>query len=126
MVFLAGLVPASCHRTSTEQKTAANPAVAASHAPGGQSFKINLGDLSLTNHNETQVLFNTGESCTLTPTLVDGKTARITLALESKNEYGETSNFNVKQVTASQGKPVEVTLGNLTFSFTPNLFAGNN
>lgn len=124
LVFLTGLLPASCHRTSAEQKaSAANPPAAITNASLASSFKIDLGKINLTNNNETRVAFNTGETCTITPKLLDGKTAQLTLAFESKNDYGETKNFSVKQVMATQGKPVEVSLGNFNLSFTPTVAA---
>lgn len=121
LVFLTGLLPASCHKTSPTQKTPATPAAASANSAGIQSFKINLGELPLTNNNDTCVLFSTGESCTMTPKLLDGKTARITMAFESRNDFGETSNFSVKQVTVAQGKPVEVSVGHFNLSFTPKV-----
>ena len=123
LVFLTGLLPASCHRTSAEQKaSAANPPAAITNAVAS-SFKIDLGKINLTNDNETCVAFNTGDTCTITPKLLDGKTAQLTLAFESKNDYGETKNFSVKQVMATQGRPVEVSLGNFNLSFTPTVAA---
>ena len=121
LVFLTGLLPASCHKTSPEQKATPASALVQTNATGGQSFRINLGTIPLTNNSDTCVLFSTGESCTMTPRLLDAKTARITLTFESKNEYGETKNFSVRQVTASQGKPVEITMGTFNLSFIPTV-----
>ena len=90
MVFLTGLLPASCHKTPPQQK-AAPPAVVAAGIERGEFRLRNLGEISLTNHNETCLRLATSESCTLTPDCSIKTTVLITLALESKNDYGETS-----------------------------------
>lgn len=114
MIFLTGLLPASCHKAATTQKpatvvVAANPA------------NRNLGEISLTNHTETCLRLATGESCTLTPKLLDKHNVQIVLALESKNDYGETHNFAVTQVVGQTGKPLEVAVGDLKLTFTPRV-----
>lgn len=129
LVFLTGLLPASCHHTSASQKPANEQTVLASsstNTAAPKSFSINLGDIPLTNYNETCVLFSTGDSCTITPKILDKKTARLTLAFESRNEHGETANLSVRQVVASQGKPVEVSMGNFNLSFIPTVVGEAN
>jgi hypothetical protein len=121
MVFLTGLLPASCHKSSTQAKT---PVVAiTTNAVAAKSYNRNLGDIALTNNNETCLLFNTGESCTLTPKILDRQNVRITLTLESKDDYGDTRNFAVSQVTSKPGKPVEVAVGSYSLTFTPQVAA---
>ena len=117
MIFLTGLLPASCHKTASPPKPAA-PAMPASSVAAAVR---NLGEISLTNYDETCLHLATGESCTLTPKLLDKHNVQITLALESKNEYGETHNFAVTQVVAQPGKPLEVAVGNLNLTFTPHV-----
>jgi hypothetical protein len=89
-----------------------------------KSYNRNLGEISLTNNNDPCVLFNTGESCTLTPKLIDGRNVRITLTLESKDDYGDTHDFAVTQVTGKPGKPMEVAVGAFSLTFTPEVSAG--
>ena len=115
MIFLTGLLPASCHKTVTEQKSATVATAAAN--PDDRT----LGEISLTNHNETCLRLATGESCTLTPKILDKRNVQIVLALESKNDYGETHDFAVTQVIAQTGKPLEVAVGNLNLTFTPRV-----
>lgn len=81
----------------------------------------NLGEIALTNHNETCLQLASGESFTLTPKLLDRNNVQITLAVESKNDYGETHNFAVTQVITQSGKPLEVAVGDLNFFFTPRV-----
>ena len=126
MVFLTGLLPASCHKSSPQQATTPPPAIAANgtNATVVVSNNRNLGDITLTNNDETCVLFNTGESCTLTPKILDKQNVRITLTLESKDNYGDTRNFAVAQVTGKPGKPLEVAVGGMNLTFTPQVAAG--
>ena len=120
MVFLTGLLPTSCHKVVSQQKSAP-PAVAAAGSNTVNSANCNFGEISLTNHDETCLLLANGASCTLTPRMLDKHDVRITLAVESKNDYGETHNFAVTQVTAQPGKPLEVAVGGLNITFTPKV-----
>jgi hypothetical protein len=117
MIFLTGLLPASCHKQAPQQKSAA-PTVVASWT---NSPNRNLGEISLTNHNETCVRLVSGESCTLTPKLLDKNNVQIVLALESKNDFGETHDFAVTQVITQTEKPLEIAVGDLNLTFTPHV-----
>ncbi len=142
MVFLAGLVPASCHKNASAQKpnpqapvvvgtksmaaTFTNSAVpTASNAPVAVTFTGDLGKINLTNRTDTCLLFADGQSCTMTPKMIDRNNVRITIALESKNDYGETHNFSVCQVTGTPDKPMEVAVGDLNLSFVPHIVSDN-
>lgn len=120
MVFLSGLLPASCHKTTAS--TPSKPATTvATNTVAARSVVRNLGELSLTNHCDTYLEFSNGEICTLTPKILDRNNVRITLALESKNDYGETQNFHVRQVIIKPDKPLEVAVGGLNLTFTPHV-----
>jgi len=125
MVFLTGLLPASCHKSSPPEKTPPAAVASGTNATAVVSHDRHLGEIALTNNNETCLLFNTGESCTLTPKIIDKQSVRITLTLESKDSYGETHDFAVTQITGKPGKPVEVAVGALNISFTPQVSVGN-
>jgi hypothetical protein len=120
MIFLTGLLPASCHKSAPQQKTAP-PAMVATATNNVNPANRNLGVISLTNHNETCLQLASGESFTLTPKRLDQHNVQITLAVESKNDYGETHNFAVTQVIAQPGKSLEVAVGDLNLTFTPRL-----
>ena len=120
MIFLTGLLPASCHKSAPQQKSAP-PAMVATGTNTVNPANRNLGEIALTNHNETCLQLASGESFTLTPKLLDRNNVQITLAVESKNDYGETHNFAVTQVIAQSGKPLEVAVGDLNFFFTPRV-----
>lgn len=128
MVFLTGLLPASCHKESPQQK--APPAVIAidgttnsASAVNTKSFERKLGNIVLTNLNDTFVQFSTGECFTLTPKLIDKNILRINLSVESKDEYGDTHDFAATQVITKPGQPVDVAIGKYTLSFIPEVAA---
>jgi hypothetical protein len=141
MVFLAGLLPASCHKTATPTSTpppaattntagvkilnrnlaSTPPPAATTNTAGVKILNRNLGELSLTNHNDLFVQFDNGEICTLTPKLLAKGNVCITVSLETRNDLGETHDINVKQITTKAGTPVEVAVGDLTLSFTPKV-----
>jgi len=123
MVFLTGLLPASCHKTAPQQKAAPPTVVAAATTNAINLANRNLGEINLTNKSETCLQLATGECFTLTPKLLDKQNVQITLAVESKNDYGETHNFAATQVVAKSGKPLEVAVGDLNFKFTPRVTA---
>lgn len=124
MVFVTGLLPASCHKSQPQQKAA--PAVAitlTTNAVSAKKFDGNLGEITLTNHDETCLQLANGSSCTFNAKMLDRNNVQIILTLESKNVYGETRNFSVAQVVAKSGKPLEVAVGDLNLSFTPLVVA---
>lgn len=116
MVFLTGLLPASCHK-NVVKTDAATATIVATNA----SSTRNLGEIVLTNANETWLQLADGKYCILTPKLIDAKSFRLTVALESPNANGETEEFSVSQITASPGKQLEMSIGNLNFAFTPRI-----
>ena len=120
MVFLTGLLPASCHKGDPQPKAAPSATVAAGTNAANAGTR-NLGEISLTNHSETSFHLSTGQYCTLTPKLIGKQNVLITFAVESKNEYGETANYAATQVNGEPGKPVAIALGDLKLSFTPRV-----
>jgi hypothetical protein len=127
MAFLAGLLPASCHKeTAHPQAPAPVVAIAGStNTVNAKSFDRKIGEIALTNLNETYVQFSTGENFTLTPKMLDKRNVRITLSVESKDAYGDPHDFAVTQVVTEPGKPLEVAVGGYNLSFTPKVFPGN-
>lgn len=120
MVFLTGLLPASCHKNTDQAKTNAASSIVATNTAATLQPR-NLGEIVLTNHNETCLQLADGKNCILTPKIIDAKNIRITVALETPNANGETDAFSMAQVMASPGKPLDVAVGNINFSFTPRI-----
>jgi hypothetical protein len=119
MVFLTGLLPASCHKDTNSAKTSTEAQASAESKAAPQKF----GEIILTNLTDTCLQLADGKNCILTPKLIDPKSVRITVALESQNQYGETSDYSVAQVVTRPGSPTEVAVGSLNFTFTPQIVA---
>jgi len=119
-VSLAGLLPASCHKTATTTK-AAPPAPPGLIAAAPEPFSRDLGELALTNNNETCVQLAAGKNCILTPRMLDKKNVQITLSVESKTAEGRTQDLSVTQVVTRPGKPLEVAVGDFNLTLTPRV-----
>ena len=120
MVFLTGLLPASCHKE--EAKKPAPPAITANGTNAAQlPISGNIGQITLTNHADTLVQFANGSSCTLTPKILDKSNLSITVALEAHNDYGDTKNFAVTQISGQQGKSLEVSVGGMSITLIPTV-----
>jgi hypothetical protein len=115
-VFVTGLLPSSCTKTSSTTKAAP-----LANAVSVNSNEKNLGELSLTNHYETCVQLGAGKSCRIVPSVIDRKNIRLTMTLESKKTNGKTEGLNVIQVVTRTGKSFEVAVGDMNLTLTPNL-----
>ena len=128
-VFLAGLVPASCHKTSPQPQTAVTTQVAAitdSTNPVtlmvvSNTIQHNLGDITLTNRAETVIQLGGGKDCILSPKVIDGRNVQITFALESRTQNGRIHDLSVAQIVTSSGKAVEIALGDFNLTLTPRI-----
>lgn len=123
-VFLTGLLPMSCHKASTSASTApkeskASPAVVIVSPTSPPQHE--LGEVNLTNHLETCLQLGGGKNCTLTPIYIDKHTVQITLALESRTAAGKIHDVSVTQVTAKNGQPLAISIGDFQLSLTPTL-----
>lgn len=120
MVFVTGLLPASCHKQDTKK---APPAALVAGTTNSAVMPVSgvIGAITLTNKSDTCVEFANGTSCTLTPRIIDHGNLRITVAVESRNDFGDTKDFSVLQVTSKQGKPTDVAIGSMNLSFTPTV-----
>ena len=122
MAILAGLVPTSC--TSSKNASAQQHAPVVTIATSADSLTTkNLGELQLTNHYETCINLGVGKSCTITPTLLDHASLRLTMALESKNSSGGVKRLSVVQVVRKSNESFEVAVGDMTLTLTPKLAA---
>jgi hypothetical protein len=126
-VFLAGFVPASCHKSTPPQKAAItinNVATAAATSTNDMGVVTNtilhdLGEVALTNHYETIVQLGGGKDCILSPKVLDGRNVQITFALETRAQNGKIHGLSVGQVITSSGKSVGIALGDFNLTLTP-------
>lgn len=109
----------------------ARPTLATASAGPNESASINsaapkpserdLGEIALTNHYETCVSLGRGRNCILSPKMIDKENVQLTLTVESKTAAGKTHDMTITQVVTRAGKPVEVAVGDFSFSLTPNV-----
>ena len=117
-ISLSGLLPSSCSKTpATAQHTQAvgtNSAVTLSKTK-------DLGVIQLTNHYETEIDLGKGESCTITPQLLDRRDVQLTMSFGTKNAAGRPTGLCVTQVTTKPDQPFDITVNDMDLIFTPKL-----
>lgn len=116
-ISLSGLIPSSCSKTAVPPQ---HTQVAGTNAVA-QSSSNDLGVIQLTNNYETQIDLGKGQSCTITPRLLDRRSLQLTLAIGSKDADGKPTGLCVTRVTAQPNKPLGVTVNDLDLTFTPKL-----
>jgi hypothetical protein len=127
--FVTGLVPLSCQHQAPSSKVGSPPPSAIADARTNSINTTNsppnepgeLGDVALTNHYERCVQLGGGKECILYPNLVDKNNAEITVTFESKMPTGQIHDMIVTRITAKNGEPTEVMLGDLQLNLTPDI-----
>ena len=95
------------------------PTASAAKASATESKVKDLGVLQLTNHYETCVAIGAGCKCWIVPNLMGRKSIQVTLTIQSTGADGKTSALSVAQLTGQAQKPIEFSVGDSDFSFTP-------
>lgn len=117
-ISLSGLLPSSCTKTPAKPQHAQ---VVGTNSVVAQSNAKNLGVIQLTNHYETEIDLGQGNSCIITPRLIDHSELQLTLSFGTKNADGKPTGLSVTRVTAQSDKPFEITVNDMNMSFTPRL-----
>jgi len=117
-ISLGGLWPSSCSKTPASPQHAQ---VAGANTAVKQSKTRDLGVIQLTNHYETEIELGKGQSCTITPQLLDRRDLQLTLSFGSKNADGRPTGLCVTRVVAQQDKPFDITVNDMDLAFTPRL-----
>jgi len=117
-ISLSGLLPSSCSKTPAPAQHAQ---VAGTNAAVSQSKAKDLGVIQLTNHYETKISLGQGQSCTITPRLLDHRNLQLTLSFGTKNADGKPTGLSVTRVTAQSDKPFGITVNDVDMTFTPKL-----
>jgi hypothetical protein len=124
LIFLTGLLPAGCHKGAPAAKSAPpRVAMVATNTPSvaALSTNCNLGVIALVNHDDTCLQLADGETCTLSTRVLDRRNVEITLAVETRNTFGETHDLAVTQIVTQPNKATEVAVGDLNLTFTPQI-----
>ena len=114
-ISLSGLWPSSCSKAPSPQSAQA----AGANAAATPSKTKELGVIQLTNHYETQIDLGKGQSCTITPRLLDRHNIQLTLSFGTKNAAGKPIGLCVTRVVAQPDKPFDITVKDVDISFTP-------
>jgi hypothetical protein len=83
--------------------------------------KKNLGVLPLSNHVSTTITLGKNTQCTLTPTVLKSGNIQIILAMETTGANGKPQGMNVARVLARPGEPFDVSIGDISLAFTPEI-----
>ena len=124
------IMPASCSKitghagaaSKTAPKTLAKtaptaPTTASTSTPVTKTR--DLGELSLTNNYELQVVVARDRTCVIVPKILDSKNLQLTMSLQTRSASGKMQDLSVTQVTGPMGKPVEVAVGDMDLTLTP-------
>jgi len=117
-ISLGGLWPSSCSKTPASPQRAQ---VTVTNAPAKPSKTTDLGVIQLTNHYETKIDLGKGQSCTITPQLLDSHGLQLTLSIGTQNADGRPTGLCVTRVVAQPDKPFDITINDTDLAFTPKL-----
>jgi len=81
----------------------------------------NLGVLPLSNHVSTTITIGKNTQCTLTPTMLKSGDVQIILDMETMDADGRPQGMNVARVLARPGEPFDVSIGDISLAFTPEI-----
>ena len=81
----------------------------------------NLGVLPLSNHVSTTITIGKNTQCTLTPTMLKSGDVQIILDMETMDAEGRPQGMNVARVLARPGEPFDVSIGDISLAFTPEI-----
>ena len=81
----------------------------------------NLGVLPLSNHVSTTITIGKNTQCTLTPTMLKSGDVQIILDMETLDADGRPQGMNVARVLARPGEPFDVSIGDISLAFTPEI-----
>jgi hypothetical protein len=122
MAILTGLVPSSC--TSSKKMASQQHTPIVTIVTSSESLnKECLGELQLTNRQETCINLGAGKSCTFKPTSLGHASLQLTMSLECKNAHGGVKGLSIVQVVTKSGEPCDVAVGGVTLNLTPILAA---
>lgn len=117
-ISLSGLLPSSCSKTPASPQRAQ---AAVTNAIATPSKTKDLGVIQLTNHYETEIDLGKGESCTITPQLLDRHNLQLTLSFGSKNADGRPTGLCITRIITKPDLPFDITVNERALTFTPKL-----
>lgn len=119
-INLGALLLTGCSKTPASPQRARAAATNAMAAAKPSKTK-DLGVIQLTNHYETEVVLGKGESCTITPQLLDRHNLQLTLSFGSRSADGRPTGLCITRVITKPDLPFDITVNDQALTFTPKL-----
>ena len=121
LIISTGALLTACQKKPVGQTLHAAEISHSSLSSTNSLNKKNLGVLPLSNHVSTTVSLGKNKQCTITPTLLKSGNVQIILDMETTDADGRPQGMNVARVLARSGEPFDVSIGDMSLAFTPQL-----
>jgi len=121
MIVSTGALLTGCQKKSVGQTLHAAAMNHSSISATNSLSQKNLGVLPLSNHVSTTINIGKNTQCTLTPTVLKSGDVQIILDMETLDADGRPQGMNVARVLARPGEPFDVSIGDISLAFTPEI-----
>ena len=121
MMVSTGALLTGCQKKSVGQTLHAAEMNHSSISATNSLSQKNLGVLPLSNHVSTTITIGKNTQCTLTPTMLKSGDVQIILDMETMDADGRPQGMNVARVLARPGEPFDVSIGDISLAFTPEI-----
>ena len=121
MIVSTGALLTGCQKKSVGQTLHAAEMNHSSISATNSLSQKNLGVLPLSNHVSTTITIGKNTQCTLTPTMLKSGDVQIILDMETMDADGRPQGMNVARVLARPGEPFNVSIGDISLAFTPEI-----
>jgi hypothetical protein len=121
LIVLTGALLTACQRKPVGQTLHAAEMNHSSISATNSLSKKDLGVLPLSNHVSTTINISKNRQCTLTPTVLKSGNVQIILDMETMDADGRPLGMNVARVLARPGEPFDVSIGDVSLAFTPQI-----
>ena len=121
MIVSTGALLTGCQKKSVGQTLHAAEMNHSSISATNSLSQKNLGVLPHSNHVSTTITIGKNTQCTLTPTMLKSGDVQIILDMETMDADGRPQGMNVARVLARPGEPFDVSIGDISLAFTPEI-----
>ena len=121
MIVSTGALLTGCQKKSVGQTLHAAEMNHSTISATNSLSQKNLGVLPLSNHVSTTITIGKNTQCTLTPTMLKSGDVQIILDMETMDADGRPQGMNVARVLARPGEPFDVSIGDISLAFTPEI-----
>jgi hypothetical protein len=121
LIVSTGMLLTGCQKKSVGQTLHAAEMDHSSISVTNSLSQKNLGVLPLSNHVSTTITIGKNTQCTLTPTVLKSGDVQIILDMETMDADGRPQGMNVARVLARPGEPFDVSIGDISLAFTPEI-----